>query len=106
MKILFVMLFSISRPFPHTQKAILGKLTNIKTLIHLLPAVLLFILFLLEPALAGAQPLKWQNTFGGSNRPKARDSVSSTGDMVEKANLIAVVLTTVNCNAIMLLRGY
>jgi hypothetical protein len=68
MKILFLMLFSISHPFPYTQKLILGKLTNMKTLIHLLPAVLLFILFLLEPALAGAPPLQWQKTFGGSDK--------------------------------------
>ncbi|MHC4632587.1 MAG: hypothetical protein ACYS9C_15155, partial [Planctomycetota bacterium] len=61
-------LFFISRPFPHTQKLTPPRLTNMKTLIHLLPAFLLFILFLLEPAFAGAPPLKWQKTFGGSDK--------------------------------------
>ena len=60
-------LFSFSRPFPQTQKLILGNPTNMKTFIHLLLAVLLFILLLLESAFAGAPPLKWQNTLGGSD---------------------------------------
>ncbi|MHC4083666.1 MAG: hypothetical protein ACYSWZ_03080 [Planctomycetota bacterium] len=38
-----------------------------KTLNKLLPAVLLFILLLLESALASAPPIQWQKTFGGNN---------------------------------------
>ena len=37
-----------------------------KTLNPLFPAVLLFIFLLLEPAFAGAPPIQWQKTFGGS----------------------------------------
>jgi len=50
-----------------------------KTLIKLLPAVLLFIFLLLESAFAGAPPLQWQKTFGGSNGDVAY-SVQQTTD--------------------------
>ncbi|MHC4693008.1 MAG: hypothetical protein ACYS67_09710 [Planctomycetota bacterium] len=76
---IFFRLFSISPPFPQTQKLILGKLKNMKTLIHLSPAVLLFILLFLDPALAGSPPLKWQKNFGGSNTEYG-ESIQQTTD--------------------------
>jgi len=50
-----------------------------KTLIHLLPAVLLLILMLLEPAFAGGPPIQWQKTFGASNSDHG-NSVQQTTD--------------------------
>jgi len=63
---MFYRLFSVSRPIPYTQEFVLGRLTNMKKLIHFLPSVLLFILLVLQPVLASAPPIQWQKTFGGS----------------------------------------
>jgi hypothetical protein len=50
-----------------------------KTLVRLLTAVLPIILLSSEPALAGAPPIQWQNTFGGSE-PDYGYSVQQTID--------------------------
>ena len=76
---LFFRLFFISPPFPHTQKHILRRLKNMKTPFLFLAVVLSFIFLLLEPAFAGAPPLQWQKTFGGSNRDRGY-SVQQTTD--------------------------
>ncbi len=68
---LFFRLFFTSRPFLQTQNHILERLTNMKTLIRLLPAVLSFVFLSFELTLAGAPPLQWQKTFGGNTEEEA-----------------------------------
>lgn len=62
----FFRLFPISRSFPHTHKHILGRLIKTKTPILFITVIISFILLPFQPALAGAPPLQWQKTFGGS----------------------------------------